>query len=90
MKLYKVRAWVNHTVKRGRNKGHIEHPYFKEEVFTKLNGALSVFRACVNEIQSYDMYGDEPHVELFVPHIYEDGHLAYWPDDEKYIAKYPE
>ncbi len=87
MKIYKIRAWTNKTGKRGRGKGIITHPYsFEEIIIDNLETAKSLFREQVSRIK--EEMGNNKHVELFEPHIFEDGSLAYWPDNNSYIDKY--
>ncbi len=85
MKIYKVRAWVNDN-----KKGNVEHPFKREEVFVKLDAGKRFFKEMVNEIKTWEQYSKyDCHVEFFIPHIFNDGCLSYWPDDNKYIDKYP-
>lgn len=86
MKLYMVRAWVN---KWHRNGGY-SHPFKLDEVFTKLPRAKEVYDSCVAEIKTWEDLSDIHSVQamLFVPHIFDNGALAYWPDNEKYIKRY--
>lgn len=86
MKIYKVRAWVNQNIK-----GRIEHPFQREEVFLKKKTALAFYKEMVSEIKTWDTISKkyEGFVQCFIPHIFKDGSLAYWPDGDKYIAKYP-
>jgi len=85
-KLYKIRAWVNRTMRGGR----IEQKWYKESVYTKLSGAKLFYASMVNrvEVDTSCYYKYSGKVELFIPHVWDTGELAYWPDDEKYIAKY--
>lgn len=85
-RLYKVRAWVN----KWDRKGGYSHPFRHEEVFLKLKAAKRVFDVCVNEVKTWQgLPGIKSvRVTLFIPHVFEDGSLAYWPDDEKYIKQY--
>lgn len=88
MKLYKIRAWVNKST--SKKAYTTEHPYYHEEVVVRLATAKRIFASCVREVKTWE--GTQGihsvKVDLFVPHIHKDGTLAYWPDNEKYIAQY--
>ena len=90
MKLYKVRYRVTRYCPRKEGRKQYETVEDKTEVFTKLEGAVNFYEQCVNEAATYKAYPKtyEGFVELFVPHIFETGSLAYWPDDDKYIKKF--
>jgi hypothetical protein len=83
--IYKVRAWVN----RRDRENVVDHPYsFEEVVVNNLESAQRMFDRQVMTVKNWEMYGDKVYVELFVPHIFEDGTLAYWPDNNEYIRTY--
>lgn len=85
MALYKIRAWVNERTQ----KGFIEHPYtYDEIVLHNKKTACSLFQKQVSELKTwqYSIYSGK--AEVFVPHVFEDGTLAYWPDDDNYICKF--
>jgi hypothetical protein len=86
MTLYKIRAWVNRSNRQGR----LEHPYEFEAIVVNKKTAKRIFKEQVDIIKNqWEPYRhDSVKVTLFVPHIFEDGTLAYWPDDEKYIDQY--
>jgi len=85
MELYKVRAWVNQ-----RKKGSLEQPYYFEEVVLNKDTATSLFSREKGRVKTYEGLRSIEliHCEVFVPHIFEDGTLAYWPDNNEYIEKY--
>jgi hypothetical protein len=85
MKLYKVRVWVNERTR----KGDIVHPYNYEEVI--VNDLLTAEHIYADQLaiaRGFEPYGHEVRAELFTPHIFNGGRLAYWPDDNDYIKEY--
>jgi hypothetical protein len=91
MKIYKIRAWTNKTVQRGKKRGNIEHPYSKEIIIIdNLESAKRVFESEAYNIRYEISDADRGFAELFEPHIFQDGTLAYWPDNDQYIDKYPQ
>ncbi|MFA5240361.1 MAG: hypothetical protein WC476_11740 [Phycisphaerae bacterium] len=89
MKIYKIRAWTNKRIKRGRSKGSIEHTFSDEViVINNLASAKRKYVEMLNKIKYEQQYADNGHCELFIPHKFEDGTLAYWPNNDKYIKKY--
>jgi hypothetical protein len=90
MKIYKIRGFVNRHITRGRNAGTIEQVYFKEEIIIdNLETARQRFEFMKGQVNCYGYYADHSgKAELFEPHIFEDGTLAYWPDKENYIEQF--
>ena len=90
MKIYKVRAWVN--AKRDKRGNLPEHAFKKEIVIiNNLKTAKAIYQDIKLELRMYEQYSNKypsGHCQLFEPHIFENGTLAHWPDDEKYIEKY--
>jgi hypothetical protein len=86
MTLYKIRAWVNKSDRRGT----IKHPYSFQEVVVNKKTAKRIYDAQLAIIKNqWEPYAHHSvRVECFKPHIFEDGTLAYWPDDNKYITQY--
>ena len=78
--LFKVRKWVNERVRRGRNKGDLKRIEFAEEVIVNNEAyAWDVYKAMKNSVMHYASYsGYTGKVELIIPHIFENGSLAYW------------
>ena len=89
-KLYMIRAWVN--AKRDRRGNIPEHPFNKKVVIVNnLETARSIFQELKSEVKMYELYSKKypsGHCQLFIPHVFENGTLATWPDKEKYIEKY--
>lgn len=84
-KIYKIRAWVTNKGKRGLNKNE---SYIEEVVVNNLESAKSKFKDALGRVQCDSYYGNRTwDAELFEPHIFDDGTLAYWPDNENYIEK---
>lgn len=90
MKIYKIRGWVNSKKRRRHMESVIDHPYQKEEIYVKLEGAKNCYIKMKAEIKNEVSYAgvESAHLELFIPHVFKDGGLAYWPDKEKYIEKW--
>lgn len=85
MTVYKVRAYVNKRTSKGADK---EALYKETVVLDNLQTAESIYKAYKNDCETYTQYsGYHGACELFVPHIFEDGTLAYWPDKEQYIER---
>jgi hypothetical protein len=91
-KIYKVRAWVNKTARRSVRgfAPAVEKVFYKEAVIVNnLKRVKAVYGELKNEASCSQYYsGYSGAAELFEPHIFDNGELAYWPDDEKYIEKY--
>jgi hypothetical protein len=80
--------WVNKTVKRGRSAGSTETIINQECIIVnKLKTAKATYQRCLNAMNTWDYAGYAGKCQLFIPHIHEDGQLAYWPDNEKYILQ---
>jgi len=88
--IYKVRYFVNRAIKRGRRAGVFEYiESEKEIVIDNLEYAKAIFDSYKNKVQCHCQYaGYFGRAELFIPHVHENGLLAYWPDGEKYIEQY--
>jgi hypothetical protein len=88
-KIYKIRAWVNHTPERGRDKGRVQiESYHEEIILNNLKSAKELFKTALSRVQCDGYYGYRTWTaELFEPHVFENGTLAYWPDNENYIEK---
>ena len=89
--IYKIRAWSNKRIKRGIRRGDIEHSYWYERVVVNnLEHAKRLYeeqRSIVSNEHSYAGI-ESVKAELFEPHIFDDGELAYWPDNDVYIERY--
>jgi hypothetical protein len=89
MTIYKVRMFINNRPKRGRNKGTLTRVhYFEEVIIDNLESAKRIFEEQKIELKTLDYDNNTGRVELFIPHIFDSGILAYWPDNEEYIDKY--
>ena len=83
-RVYKVRAWVNET----NRKGVVEHPHSYEEMCLTESAARRLYRKQLSELKSWESYGKySGRCQLFIPHVFDDGSLAYWPDNEEYIER---
>jgi len=79
MKIYKVKAFVNFM-----NRKEIESVHNTEQVIIDdLKSARVLFEQEKCILAQYkDLAGHGGRVELFEPHVFENGTLAYWPDSE--------
>jgi len=92
MKIYKIIMNVSEYNRRKDEQKNVTH---KEEIVIGKNNlkyARAVFSGWKSELNSsfsYHTRGIERTgtVQLFIPHVFENGLLAYWPDDNKYILK---
>lgn len=85
IKIFKVRGLV---LNKGRGKKHNE-PFFYEEkvIIGNLRTAINEYLKTKNAVFTWGDYKIYGVVELFTPHIYGNGNIAYWPDDEIYLLK---
>jgi len=86
MTLYKIRAWVHERKKNG-SYTEVEPYSYETVVVENLETAKMIFGKNVAEVKQWSQMSSRysGKVELFVPHMFPDGTLAYWPEDEKYI-----
>ena len=84
MRIYKIRAWINERTR----KGNIEYPHVYEEVVVCKKTACSLFLKQVAELKTWQFSLYSGKAEVFIPYIFKDGTLAYWPDKGKYIEKF--
>jgi hypothetical protein len=89
MKIYKIEFLINRRIPRGRTAGDIERIESRTEIIIdNYFSAVEKFKEYRQQWDSYmyvaDYFG---WVRIYEPHIHEDGSLAYWPDDEIYIAE---
>lgn len=90
-KIYKVRCIVMKTITRGINKGRPEDVYRMDEkiIIGNIDRAREIYLKEKNQANQYFQYANHfGMVELFEPHIFDNGELAYWPDNDKYIEQY--
>lgn len=75
-RIYKVRAWVNPT---GSGEDHL---YTYHDVFLTESAARRQYKIQVDELESWNNMSNVSSciAELFIPHVFDDGSLAYWPD----------
>lgn len=91
MKIYKIRGWVNGKANR---KGILpSQPFHKEIIVVGWQNkptAKAIFEVMKNEIKTFEGYRNyiSGHCQFFEPYIFDNGTLADWPDNEKYIDKY--
>jgi len=83
--IYKIRYWVYKHTKKG-----LEDVLYKENVvIDNLDYATHLYNKGKNEVETYSFYKNySGKCQLFIPHIHENGELAYWPDNEEYIEKF--
>ena len=83
-KVWKVRAWVHKSSRKG-----MEQVHSFEEVFLTESAALHRYADQVCSVKGYTCYANHTgKVELFIPHVFDNGTLAYWPDADGYIERY--
>lgn len=81
MKIYKVRALVYERAKEG-----LKIIYNDEEIIiNNLDTAIEYFNKFKNQVNTWKGLPNitDGKCELFEPHIFKNGTLAYWPDDNK-------
>ena len=94
MKIYTVLSWINtEKTKRPPGNGRYTNEDRRESHYTKRKTAHEEYEARVrdmNALLSCSFRGEirTGRVKLFTPHIHENGLLAYWPKNDKYIAEY--
>jgi hypothetical protein len=88
-RIYKARMWVVRRITRGRLKGQIgDVEHHEEIIINNLDTAKRKYEQCKKAMELHKgMSGYSGGVELFEPHIFENGTIAYWPEDEKYIMQ---
>lgn len=87
-KIYRILMWVNKRVARGRLKGNLERIETVDViVVNNLETAKHEYKKALNRLTTwyYSQYSGK--CQLFEPHIFDDGTLAAWPDNEKYIEQ---
>ena len=84
--IYKIHYFVHERIK-GKIE-LIEHD--KTVIINNLDYAISIFNDYKQRVMMYEYQGHSlsGKVELFEPHIHDNGLLAYWPDNEHYIREY--
>jgi hypothetical protein len=88
--IYKVRMFVNGTPTRGKNKGNIERIEYRGTVIIdNLEYARAIFHDYKNAVATYNFNSRyQGKAELFIPHVFDNGMLADWPDNDQYIERY--
>ena len=86
MIIYKIRSLVTER-KRG---GKYIDVYQKEIIIIdNLQRAKEKYKYELNEVMTWTQYSKYHGLcELFTPHLFDNGELAYWPDNNIYINKY--
>lgn len=90
MRIYKL---IVHVTEYNRRKDRRETILHKESVYIrKLAGAKAEYAyelQCLKSSFSYSTKGIEKtgSISLFIPHVFDNGLLAYWPDNNKYIER---
>jgi len=89
MKIYKVIGFVNKDITRGCNKGRTEQVFHKTEIIIdNLETSKEIYKSIRNEVSTYCYAGYHGKTFLFIPHKFDNGTLANWPDNDKYIEEY--
>lgn len=86
IRIFKIRAAVQE-----KKKDTWKDVYRKDEkvIIGSEDRAREIYREILNEIQTYAQYFKYSCIcELFEPHIFDNGELVYWPDNEKYIERF--
>jgi hypothetical protein len=88
--IYKVRMFVNDRPTRGKNKGNIERIEYRETVIIgNLDYARAIYHDYKNAVATYNFNSRyQGKAELFIPHVFDNGMLADWPDNDQYIERY--
>jgi hypothetical protein len=85
--IFKVMAWVIQKDRKG-----LWNDVYREShiVIAHPKRAREIYDDCLNRVECSLLYGSNKKGSclLFVPHIHENGELAYWPDNEQYIEKF--
>jgi len=85
MNIYKIRYFVNKQTKKGIEP--IEHD--ETIVIENLQRAKEIFKSFKNKAQCWTQYAKYTgKCELFIPHLCDNGELAYWPDNNIYIEQW--
>ena len=86
MIIYKVRYFIN---KRKRNNELEQIGSGQEIIIDNLDYAKEVFEEYKNKCECSQFYcGYHGRAELFIPHVHENGLLAYWPNEDQYIEQF--
>lgn len=85
--IYKIRC----IVQEHKRSGKFVDVYRMDEkvIIGNLDHARAVYKDQLNNATTYTQYSKySAIVELFIPHRHENGELAYWPDNERYIEQF--
>lgn len=86
MTIYKIRSWSWRVDKKGNM---VDRESDEEIIVDHLDYAKDIYKRHLNKIKSVARYSKyHGRCELFIPHIHENGLLAYFPDNEEYIEKF--
>ena len=84
--IYKIRMFVNKADR--KNGGFKRIEYSEEIILDNIKTAKAYYASAKNTMKTYSgLMGFCGSVELFVPHIFDNGVLAYYPDNDNYIEK---
>lgn len=89
MEIYKARYFVTKRRKNGKVDFSWRGHSGEAVVIDNLETAKGEYARFLNECKQYDEEGCyQGACELFVPAIYTDGKLAYFPENDKYIERF--
>ena len=78
MTIYKIRMYIN----KQKRRENVRYEEKEEIIIDNLETAKRKYKACLERMECLrGVKGYSGRVELFIPHIFEDGSIAYWPDD---------
>ena len=86
MTIYKIRSWSWRTNRKGEM---VDQDSNEDVVIDNLDFAQSIYKSHLNRVK-YSAQFSKYHgrCQLFIPHIHEDGLLAYFPDNDEYIEEF--
>jgi len=86
MTIYKIRSWSWRVNRKGE---YVDKEQNEDIVIDNLDRAKEIYNKHLNEIECLSQYSKHHgRCQLFIPHLFDNGELAYWPDNEKYIEKF--
>jgi len=86
-RIFKIRAFITQRTK----KGWIQTYYMETVIISNPEHAYQVYMHELNKMKPDLFYNSDTKkadCSLFVPHIHENGSLAYWPENGKYILRF--
>lgn len=87
MTIYKIRSWSWRVDRKGNM---VDQEGNRDEiVIDNLERAKEIYEKHLNEIKYVAQYSKyHGRCQLFIPHLFDNGELAYWPDNDEYIEKF--